>query len=106
MSEEISPTLLKSLDPRKLSNDEVRSATLIEIDRSCRAPLLIFIISGLIWLLIGTGLALIASIKLPSFARPVAAKSRAVPWSTDVRIKGMPIVAVMLFSKLCILIAI
>lgn len=38
--------------------------TLAAIDRSCRAPVLVFILSGICWLLLGSVLAMIASIKL------------------------------------------
>ena len=40
--------------------------TLAQIDRSCALPVLIFIISGVCWLLIGTLMALIVSAKMHS----------------------------------------
>jgi cytochrome c oxidase cbb3-type subunit 1 len=47
----------------------VERAILREIDESTKAPALFFLISGILWLLVGTVFALIASIKLhsPSF---------------------------------------
>jgi cytochrome c oxidase cbb3-type subunit 1 len=41
-----------------------KKAALAEIDASCRVPVLFFFLSGLAWLLAGTVLALVASIKL------------------------------------------
>lgn len=41
-----------------------KKAALAEIDASCRVPILFFFLSGLAWLLAGTVLALVASIKL------------------------------------------
>src|SRR6266566_7637112 len=38
--------------------------TSAEIDLSCRGPLLLFFVSGMIWLVVGLLLALISSIKL------------------------------------------
>src|SRR6185503_11778938 len=53
-----------------------------EIDLSCRAPLMLYFGSGLVWLFVGTLLALIASIKLhgPGFLANV-------PWLTYGRIE-------------------
>lgn len=57
---------LSALLPGDLSEDPARRALLAEIDASCRVPVLFFVVSGLLWLLAGTALALIASIKLHS----------------------------------------
>lgn len=58
----MSNTLLSQpLDDAELSRERV---TLAEIDRSCRLPVLVFIGSGIVWLLIGSLLALLASVKL------------------------------------------
>ena len=55
---------LKALLPGDFSNETGRRAHLAEIDASCRVPVLFFFLSGLLWLLIGTLFALLASIKL------------------------------------------
>lgn len=55
---------LSALLPGDVSDDSSKRALLAEIDASCRVPVLFFVISGLLWLLAGTALALIASIKL------------------------------------------
>ena len=44
--------------------DVATRAELSEIDASTRWPVIVFLVSGLIWLLIGTGFALIASVKM------------------------------------------
>jgi cytochrome c oxidase cbb3-type subunit I len=64
------PSLLQSLSPGMTGvlTAEQRAA-LGEIDRSCRWPVLMFYLGGIIWLLIGTLLALVASWKMhdPAF---------------------------------------
>jgi cytochrome c oxidase cbb3-type subunit 1 len=52
-----------ALLPGDVRVDE-RRALLAEIDASCRVPVLFFVVSGLLWLLLGTVLALVTSIKL------------------------------------------
>ena len=55
-----------ALLPGDLPEDPAKRALLAEIDASCRVPVLFFVVSGLLWLLAGTVLALVASIKLHS----------------------------------------
>jgi len=52
--------------PGDLPEDSSKRALLAEIDASCRVPVLFFVVSGLLWLLAGTALALVTSIKLHS----------------------------------------
>ncbi len=59
-----STNTLKALMPGDVQSDPARRAMLAEIDASCRVPVLFFVVSGLMWLLLGTLLALVASIKL------------------------------------------
>lgn len=61
------------LRPATRDNLEVK-LTLAEIDASCRRPVMLFIMSGVAWLLIGSLLALIASIKMhtPNFLADAA----------------------------------
>ncbi len=61
-----SPTLLKALSPADTPDVAERRAALAEIDASCRNTLLLLFGSSLVWLLIGTVFALIASWKLHS----------------------------------------
>lgn len=53
-----------ALLPGDLPEDPTKRALLAEIDASCRVPVLFFVVSGLLWLLAGTVLALVASMKL------------------------------------------
>ena len=55
-----------ALLPGDLPEDPAKRTLLAEIDASCRVPVLFFVVSGLLWLLAGTALALVASIKLHS----------------------------------------
>ncbi|MEI6340664.1 MAG: cbb3-type cytochrome c oxidase subunit I [Verrucomicrobiota bacterium] len=55
---------LSALMPGDVPTGDGRRALLAEIDASCRVPVLFFVVSGLAWLLLGTLLALVASIKL------------------------------------------
>jgi cytochrome c oxidase cbb3-type subunit 1 len=57
---------LSALMPGEVQAGDGRKALLAEIDASCRVPVLFFVCSGLAWLLLGTLLALVASIKLHS----------------------------------------
>jgi len=57
---------LSALMPGDVQAGDGRKALLAEIDASCRVPVLFFVCSGLAWLLLGTLLALVASIKLHS----------------------------------------
>jgi len=57
------PSLADSLNPAA-SPDTVSRAELSEIDASTKAPALFFLISSVLWLLVGTGLALISSFKM------------------------------------------
>jgi cytochrome c oxidase cbb3-type subunit I len=59
-----SPSLLNALSPADTSAVAERRAALAEIDASCRNSLLLLFGSALVWLLIGTVFALIASWKL------------------------------------------
>ena len=56
-------SLAASLNPAT-PTDMVARAELSEIDASAKWPVIVFLLSGLAWLLIGTGFALISSIKL------------------------------------------
>ena len=56
-------SLYTSIDPYA-SHDTVQRAKLSQIDGSMRWPALLFIVSAVLWLLAGTLLALLASIKL------------------------------------------
>ena len=58
-------SLAASLDPGTLP-DEVERSELSEIDASTKAPALFFLISAVMWLLVGTAFALIASFKMHS----------------------------------------
>lgn len=55
---------VSALMPGELADAGQRRAMLAEIDASCRAPVFFFVISGLAWLLVGTLLALVTSVKL------------------------------------------
>lgn len=44
--------------------DTAHARLLASLDASCRRPVLLFLVSALVWLLVGSGLALVASIKL------------------------------------------
>ena len=55
---------LRALLPGDAGAEGAQKTALAEIDASCRVPVLFFFISGLAWLLAGTVLALVASIKL------------------------------------------
>ena len=59
-----SPTLRQALSPSDQPFDPGRRALLAEVDASCRLPVLFFFASALVWLIIGTVLALMASFKL------------------------------------------
>jgi cytochrome c oxidase cbb3-type subunit I len=59
-----STSTLRALLPGDVSEDGSPKALLAQIDASCRAPVLFFFTSGLLWLLAGSLLALVASIKL------------------------------------------
>ena len=56
-------SLAASLNPAT-PPDAVARAELSEIDASTKWPVIVFLLSGLVWLLIGTGFALVSSIKL------------------------------------------
>jgi cytochrome c oxidase cbb3-type subunit I len=74
MNPPASPSLLAALSPATDETPLARRALLAEIDRSCRLPVLLFFACGIIWLLIGTGFALLASWKLhaPDFLADVS----------------------------------
>ncbi|MHC1766720.1 MAG: cbb3-type cytochrome c oxidase subunit I [Verrucomicrobiia bacterium] len=59
-----SPSIAQALSPDKADGESSSPALLAEVDASCRAPLLFLFSSAVIWLLIGTVLALLASFKL------------------------------------------
>jgi cytochrome c oxidase cbb3-type subunit I len=64
MSAKMSPSLRQALDPRGSGIGPEDRALLSEIDASCRGPVLVFFAGSLVWLVIGTALALVASIKM------------------------------------------
>jgi len=77
--------------------DAMARAELSEIDASTRWPVVVFLLSSLVWLLVGTGFAIISSIKLhtPEFlggyewltfgrARTAHLNSMVFGWSTNV----------------------
>jgi cytochrome c oxidase cbb3-type subunit I len=82
MSHPNSPTLRESLSPG-YQLPALAGATRYEIDRSTRGPVLVFFASGIFWLLLGTLMALIASIKMhhPEFLDGVS-------WLTFGRIRS------------------
>ena len=62
------PNLAAAFDP-DTSSDLVKRAELSEIDASTKVPVLFFLVSAVLWLLVGTAFALISSFKLhtPNF---------------------------------------
>jgi cytochrome c oxidase cbb3-type subunit 1 len=56
------PSLLQSVNPKADSGLDLR-AKLVEVDASMRVPAMLFLVSGVLWLLVGTVFALIAAIK-------------------------------------------
>ena len=89
-------SLAASLNPAT-PPDLTARAELREIDASTKWPVIVFLLSGLVWLLVGTGFALISSIKLHTpeflgdyewltFGRARTAHLNAVVygWSTNV----------------------
>jgi len=78
----MSAPALKALLPGDVQDTASRRAQLAEIDASCRWPVLFFFLSGLGWLLAGTALALVASLKLhlPDFLAEC-------PWLTFGRVR-------------------
>lgn len=66
MSEQPStPTIVASFKPGSQTDIAVR-AELSEIDASTRAPLMLFLVSAVLWLIVGTAFAIISSYKLHS----------------------------------------
>ncbi|MFM7816334.1 MAG: hypothetical protein ACKPGI_05115, partial [Verrucomicrobiota bacterium] len=63
MSAPASSSVMAALSPRDTGASSSR-AELAEIDESCRGSVLLFFLSGMAWLLLGSVLALIASYKL------------------------------------------
>jgi len=76
------PSFLRALSPSDTEDVVERRAALAEIDASCRNTLLLLFGSSLVWLLIGTVFALIASWKLhaPDFLADL-------PWLTFGRVR-------------------
>lgn len=74
MSNPVSPSVLSALSPRDTVESADRRAELAEIDASTSATVLLFFVSGMVWLLIGTVFALLASYKLhePDFLNQYA----------------------------------
>ena len=68
------PSILKALSPADVEDVAQRRAALAEIDASCRNTLLLLFGASLVWLLLGTVLALVASWKLhsPEFLGDIA----------------------------------
>jgi cytochrome c oxidase cbb3-type subunit 1 len=60
------PSLFKALNPTDVGDTPESKATLAEIDRSCRWPVLFLFGNGLLWLMAGTVLALLTSWKMHS----------------------------------------
>src|SRR5260370_19555599 len=58
------PSLFKALNPSDVGDTPESKASLAEIDRSCRWPVLFLFPNSLLWLLGGTVLALLASWKM------------------------------------------
>ena len=77
-----SPSILQALSPSDTEDVAQRRALLAEIDASCRGTLMLFFGAALVWLLIGTVLALIASWKMhsPDFLADI-------PWLTFGRVR-------------------
>lgn len=105
-----SPTLLQALSPSDTEDVAASRATLAEIDRSCRGPLLFLFAGGLAWLLIGSVFAIIASFKMhwPDFlgeygwltfgrVRPVHLNAMIFGFSTETAIG----VTIWLMCRLC-----
>jgi cytochrome c oxidase cbb3-type subunit I len=83
------PSFLRALTPTDGGDEPARRAALAEIDASCRGPLMLFFSASLVWLLIGTVFALIASWKLhaPDFLADI-------PWLTFGRVRPAHLYAV------------
>ncbi|MCX6898128.1 MAG: cbb3-type cytochrome c oxidase subunit I [Verrucomicrobia bacterium] len=77
-----SPSILQALSPSDTEDVAQRRALLAEIDASCRGTLMLFFGAALVWLLIGTVFALIASWKMhsPDFLADI-------PWLTFGRVR-------------------
>ena len=86
-----SPSILRALSPSDTEDMAQRRALLAEIDVSCRGTLMLFFGGALVWLMIGTVLALIASWKLhsPDFLADI-------PWLTFGRVRPAHLNAVVL----------
>jgi cytochrome c oxidase cbb3-type subunit 1 len=69
-----SPSILKVLSPADTEDESRRRALLAEIDASCRWPVMLLFGCSLVWLLVGTVFALVASWKMhsPDFLGGVA----------------------------------
>jgi cytochrome c oxidase cbb3-type subunit 1 len=78
----MSAPALKALLPGDVQDTASHRAQLAEIDASCRWPVLFFFLSGIAWLLAGTALALLTSLKLhlPEFLAEC-------PWLTFGRVR-------------------
>ena len=89
MSAPSSPTLMQGKDPAAAAEQALATT---EIDASCRAPLLLFFGSSILWLILGTLLTLIASIKFhgPGFLADTAGLTlgRIRPAATNAVIYG------------------
>lgn len=74
MSKPASQSVLAALSPRDTAGSTDRRAELAEIDASTSATVLLFFIAGMVWLLIGTVFALVASYKMhaPDFLNQYA----------------------------------
>lgn len=64
MSHPATPGVLAALSPRDAETSADRRAELAEIDASTSGTVLLFFLAGMVWLLIGTVFALLASYKL------------------------------------------
>jgi cytochrome c oxidase cbb3-type subunit I len=69
-----SPSILRALSPTDTEDESRRRALLAEVDASCRWPVMLLFGCSLVWLLVGTVFALVASWKLhsPDFLGGVA----------------------------------
>ncbi len=66
MSSTVTPSILDAISPADVGESTQGRTVLAEIDASCRVTVLLFFLSALVWLLIGTVLALITSWKMHS----------------------------------------
>ena len=73
MNSDAPPSFASALSPATDPEPSTAPVLLAEIDQSCRAPVLALFVCGLAWLLAGTVLAVLASLKMhwPEFLADV-----------------------------------